>query len=195
MAASLVAALTIIGFVIAGRIWMAIDLGKDSIFLGLAALIIPLVGLAVSFRDRGPSLRGAMTLVSGFAQIVPLGLAVLLFAPDSSGQSAFGPRASSPAMDPDSWADLIVKSEASLKNDTPTVTVNGRITSRRPDSVEDLAARGDALLSRFRSYETGSLVVDVSERRLTLRYRGEARHRNAYLYYVGLSTNNFVRAE
>ncbi len=41
-----------VGCIIAGRIWMAIDIGRKSVGLGIAALLVPAVGVAISFRDR-----------------------------------------------------------------------------------------------------------------------------------------------
>lgn len=178
-----------------GRVWMAMDLGKESAGLGIAALLIPAVGVVYSFKNRGPSMRGAITLISCLIPTLFLGLAVLLFAPGGNGRAMFGPRARSKATSPETWANMIEKDEQNLTDDSPVVTVSLKITPRGPQTIEDLAARGDSLLSRFPSYVSGSFNVDVGTRTGTLQYRGHENRRSAYAHFVGLSTNTFVRAE
>lgn len=182
----------IIACIICGRIWMAVDIGKTSVGLGIAALLVPLVGLVISFRDKGPSLRGAITLISSFVFILPLGLTLMLFAPDSSGRSAFGPRAPSKAMNPESWADRIESYNDGLTDDSAVITFNGTARPRAAGAIEDLAAQGDSLLSRFPGYVKGSFSVDTTDRAVTFQFRGEERQAKAYGFYVGLSTNNHV---
>ena len=179
-----------------GRIWMAMDVGKAKGWpIGLAAMFVPLVGLVISFKEKGPSLRGAITFLSSLLFLLPLGLTVLLFAPDANGRPAFGPRAPSKAMTPEAWADRIVAAEEKVTPDSPVVSVTASITSRGAGSVQDLASRGESLLAQFDSYVAGSLSVDDSSRELTFQYRGQDHHKNAYCFFVGLSTNNFVRAK
>ncbi|MFK7817085.1 MAG: hypothetical protein AB8G99_00075 [Planctomycetaceae bacterium] len=195
LAASGLLIVAAIGCIVAGRIWMAIDLGKDSVGIGIAALLVPLVGLVVSFRDKGRSLRGAIVLMSSLVFIPLLGLTVLLFAPDANGRPAFGPRAPSKAMNPEAWADRIEDWEENLAADAPVISASATVSPRGPAALEDLAARGDALLSRFDSYVSGSFSADIRQREVRFQFRGEESRKNAYAYFVGLSTNNFVRPE
>ena len=140
-------------------------------------------------------MRGAITLLSCLVPALLLGLVVLLFAPGQSGRPALGPGAPSKAMRPEAWADIIARAEKDLTDDSPVVSVNLKITARGPGSVETLAAEGEALLGRFPSYVAGSFQVDVANRTGSLQYRGKDQHKNAYAFFVGLSTNTFVRAE
>jgi len=195
LAAAGVLGVAAVACIVTGRIWMAVDICRRSVGLGLAALLVPAVGVAVSFRDRGRSMRGAITLISCLVPTLLLGLVVLLFAPGDSGRPAFGPGAPSKAMRPEAWADIIEKAEKDLADDSPVVTVNLKVTARGPGSVETLASEGERLLGRFPSYVAGSFQVDVANRTGTLQYRGKDQHKNAYAFYVGLSTNTFVRAE
>lgn len=195
IAASALMIIAVLTCILAGRIWMALDIGKTSVGLGIAALLVPLVGLVISFRDKGPSLRGALTLVSGFMYVLPLGLVLLLFAPNSSGRAAFGPRAPSKAMSPETWAERVETYQDTLTDNSRVITFNGTAMGRAPGSIEDLAARGDSLLSRFPGYVEGSFSVDTTQRTVTFQFRGEEQQKTAYGFYVGLSTNNHVRSK
>lgn len=184
-----------IGCIITGRVWMAIDIGRRSVGIGIAALLVPAVGVVYAFRKKGPPMRGAITLISCLAPTLLLGLVVLLFAPGENGRPAFGPRSPSTAQSPETWARMIEQAELNLTDDSPIITANLKITLRPGGSIDDLAARGDSLLQRFPSYVPGSFSVDIASRTGTLQYRGQENRKSAYAYFVGLSTNTFVRAE
>ena len=195
LAASGLLIIAVLTCILAGRIWMAVDIGKTSVGMGIAALLVPLVGLVISFRDKGPSLRGALTLVSSFMYVLPLGLVLLLFAPNSSGRAAFGPRAPSKAMSPETWAERVETYQETLTDNSPVITFSGTAMGRAPGAIEDLATRGDSLLSRFQGYVKGSFSVDTTQRTVTFQFRGKEQHKTAYGFYVGLSTNNHVRSK
>lgn len=86
--ASMICVVAIVGCLLAGTVWMAIDLGKENVLLGLGVLLVPVAGPAVSFAKKGPALRGAAVFMSMLAPLLLLGLMLLVFWPMYPGRQA-----------------------------------------------------------------------------------------------------------
>lgn len=184
IATGLVVAL-MLACVVGGRTWMAIDLGREKLWLGFAAFLIPIVGIALSFRNRGPSLRGAVVMMSTLA---PALLGLGMTATYKSMYTAAGKGASRAS----SAAERIHRADESLTPDSPTRTATYTVTGR-PESIDALVNDADSLLSEFESYEVGSFTFDESTRTASLRYRGNPANRLGYGLFLGGKTKAFVR--
>ncbi len=182
--ASVICVVAIISCLLAGRIWMAIDLGKDSLPLGILAFLVPIAGVIVSFQKKGPALRGAVVFVSMVAPTVLLGLMLLVFYPKYSGT---GQKAAQTAK----WEDLMQQLDSHVRPETPVVTVTIRVASR-PGGLDNIQPQCEALLSGYKSYVPGSLKVDAPGRTLTYQYRGSENFDTMIAFYLGSKTGAFT---
>ncbi len=180
-------AICIAGIVIClltGRIWMAIDLGRDRLLYGIIAFIVPVAGVVLSFQRKGPSLRGAVVFVSVLAPTILCGLMLLVFYPK---YTPTGQRATQTAK----WEDLMRQLDNQVRPETPTVTVTVRVASR-PGSLDGIQPRCEALLSPYKSYVPGSLKIDAPGRTLTYQYRGSESFATMIAFYLGSATGAFT---
>ena len=109
----------IVGCLLVGTIWMAIDLGKENVMLGVAVVLGPAVGPTLAFLKKGPALRGAVVFVSVLAPALLAGLMLLVFYPKYSGTGQ-------QAVQTAKWEDLMRQLDSKVTPETPVVTA-GRL--------------------------------------------------------------------
>lgn len=182
--ASMICVVAIIGCALAGSIWMAIDLGKESASLAVGSLLMPPVGLVWAFQKKGPARRGAVVFVSLVAPTLLLGLMLLFFLPKYTGT---GKRAVQTAK----WDDLMRQMDSKVTPETPVVTVTVRVASN-PGSLDGIEPKCEALLRPFKNYVQGSLKIDAGARLITYQYRGHENFNQMIAFYLSSSTRAFT---
>lgn len=154
----------IIGCVAVGRIWMSIDLGREVVWKGLVSFFVPLVGLALTMKQRGPSMRGAVVYLSALAPaVVGLGL-LLMFKPLYTAEGRAAARAETAE---DRLRQLESRVDLSEPAESVTYSISGRL-----DDAGSIAGEIERLLSDYPMYVAGSARLDVSARTLTIEARG-----------------------
>lgn len=147
-----------------GRVWMAIDLGNEKLWLGFAAFFIPIVGIAVSARNKGPSLRGAIVMMSSIVPIL-FGLGMItLFRPMYDSGAKTSARARTAAARLEDFGDRV---DANAPVETAVFKLNGPA-----EAITRLKDNGDSILKDYTTYIPGSLTIDAAKRTATLQYRG-----------------------
>lgn len=182
--ATVICVAAMVGCLVTGTVWTAIDLGKENLLLGISVILVPVIGPAVAFQKKGPALRGAVVLTSLIAPTLLLGLMLLVFYPQYSGAGRQAVRTAK-------WEDLIHRMDEQLLPETPVVTVAIRVASR-PGSLEGLEPRCEALLRPFKCYVHGSLKIDADARIITYQYRGSEKFDKLFAVYLGTSTGAFI---
>lgn len=190
--ATVILVVACLGCVLVGRFWIAFDLLKENVGQGLAALFIPAVGLALAMMKKGRLLRGAIVYGGAIPPLLLLGLMLLVFNPMYNSRGGAGGGTPSKAMNPDSWADIIRTRESTVPADAATSTINARITAVRGDTSQDVASKGEGLLSQFALYEAGSLQVDTQTNTLTFRIKGPSQNGSPYCHFLALSTGTMI---
>lgn len=184
MVASGICVAAAIGCVLVGRTWMSIDLGKESMLQGVASFFIPLVGVALTVANRGPSMRGLVVYVSAIAPAL-LGLAMVsIYERSYTGAGRAAVRV-------ENATDMINKLEEKIGPDAPVKTGRLKVISNTGE-MPNLQAKCEPLLSQFDSYVTGSLKVDVAANTLTFEYRGPELIIRAYGMFLGNSTKTIM---
>lgn len=187
MTASVICIVAIIGCALAGSIWMAIDLGKESPWLAVGSLLMPAVGLVWAFQKKSPARRGAVVFVSLVAPTLLLGLMLLFFLPKYTGAGQRGRQTAN-------WGDLMRQMDSRVTPDTPVVTVTVRVASN-PGSLDGIEPKCEALLRPFKSYVQGSLKIDAGARLITYQYRGHENFNQMIAFYLSSSTGAFTPQE
>lgn len=171
---------------VVGRTWMSLDIGKENTLLGVASFFIPLVGVAISARDKGPSLRGAIVYGSLIAPALLGVIVAQTFGPGSGGRRA------ADAVDRAARAKgFIQQLELGIADDAPVNSSTLKVLML-PRERAGLEAEYEALLTEFPSYVRGSLSLDTQNRTVTLQYRGPERISRAYAGYLGYSTGTML---
>ncbi len=184
--ASMICIVAIIGCALAGSIWMAIDLGKESPLLAVGSLLMPAVGLVWAFQKKSPARRGAVVFVSLLAPLLLLGLLLLVFYPKYTGAGQRGVQTAK-------WEDLMRQMDSKVTPETPVVTVTVRVASR-PGELDGIEPRCEALLRPFKCYVQDSLKIDAGARLITYQYRGSENFEQMIAFYLGSSTGAFTPA-
>jgi DNA-directed RNA polymerase subunit RPC12/RpoP len=184
IAATAICAAAVVGCLLAGTIWMVIDLGKENGGMAVCVLLVPAAGPAIAFLNKGPAQRGAVVFVSMFAPALLLGMMLLAYYPKYSGAGQQAAHAAN-------FEDLIERMDARLTPETPVVSVTIRVASR-PGALDGLEPECDSLLRRFKSYVPGSLKIDAANRQLSYQYRGDERFHKLYAFYLGSATRAFT---
>lgn len=182
--ASVICVVAMLGCLVTGTVWTAIDLGKESILLGISVVLVPVIGPAVAFQKRGPAPRGAVVVTSMIAPTLLLGLLLLVYYPKYTGAGQQTVRTAK-------WDDLMRRMDDQVVPETQVATVTIRVASR-PGSLEGIEPKCEVLLTPFRSYVQGSLKVDAGTRTITYQYRGSERFDKLIAFYLGSSTGAFI---
>jgi predicted Zn finger-like uncharacterized protein len=184
IAATVVCVVAILGCMFAGTVWMAVDLGKENVLLGVAVILLPVAGPALAYHKKGPALRGAIVFVSTLAPCALVGLMLLVFLPK---YAPHGTQASRTAK----WEDLMHQMDKHLRPDSPTVAVTLTVASR-PGELDSLEPKCEALLRRFQSYVPGSLKIEAASRKISYQYRGSENFEMMIAYYLSNATGAFI---
>lgn len=184
ISASLMCVAAILVCSLVGSIWMAVDLGKESIALALSSVVMPPVGLVTAFQNRSPARRGAIVFASMLVPTILLGLMLLVFYPKYAAPRQRGAQSNN-------WENLIHQMDNQMTAETPVVTAKLTVAAR-PGSLDGLQPQCEVLLQQFKSYVTGSLKIDVAARTITYQYRGSDKFESLLAFYLGSKTGAFI---
>lgn len=173
----------ILGCILAGTIWTAIDLGRESLPHALLVICFPAAGPILAFQKKGPALRGAVVFASSVAPLLLVGLILLTLRPLHQGQGPWGRTAK--------WGNLVRQMDARVKPDTPVLEATIHVASR-PGSLDGIEPRCESLLTQFKCYVPGSLRINAPAREISYKYRGEKQFESLLAWYLSSSTGLFT---
>ncbi|MEZ6137338.1 MAG: hypothetical protein R3C53_20815 [Pirellulaceae bacterium] len=167
-----------LGCLIVGQIWMAVELGKTNVALGIAALFVSIVGLVFAIKGRGNGQRAAVIYVSSLLPIILGAIFAPIYQSKFTSEGRNRARTAKLSNDLPKLTEMISNTEREIDDSAPLATATFKYTLIGGKQIT--AAQCDAILSPFKHYVKGSFQIDSENRTASFEYRGTERLASQY---------------